>query len=115
SVNSFESKSSNEGVIRVYAAYECGAPKGTSVKIQVSRETTAKEVVELVIKQFNAIVKLKNLRAPIYDRDQWDNFILVVAYDGEETLIPDDFNLMKLDEPWKKGRFYVKQKSSESY
>ncbi|RWS25945.1 Ankyrin repeat and fibronectin type-III domain-containing protein 1-like protein [Leptotrombidium deliense] len=115
STNTSETKRTNETLIRVYAAYDCGAPKGTSVKIQVSSETTAKEVVELVVKQFNAIVKLKNLGAPTYDRDQWDNFQLMVASEGKHITIPDDFKLMQLEEPFKRGRFCVKERLTENY
>lgn len=46
-------------ILQVYAAYETGLAQGTSVRIKVTTATTAREVVDLVIKQLNMAVILK--------------------------------------------------------
>ena len=47
------------GIIQVYAAYESGLANGTSVKLLVTARTTAREVVDLVVRQLNMAVVLK--------------------------------------------------------
>lgn len=42
-------------VVRVYAAYECGVAKGTSVRLRVNSVTTAAEVIKLVTEQFSKV------------------------------------------------------------
>ncbi|XP_021938463.1 ankyrin repeat and fibronectin type-III domain-containing protein 1 isoform X2 [Zootermopsis nevadensis] len=47
------------GILQVYAAYETGLASGTSLKLHVTPWTTAREVVDLVVKQLNMAVVLK--------------------------------------------------------
>lgn len=47
------------GIIQVYAAYESGLANGTSVKLHVTARTSAREVVDLVVRQLNMAVILK--------------------------------------------------------
>ena len=47
------------GIIQVYAAYESGLANGTSVKLHVTARTSAREVVDLVVRQLNMAVVLK--------------------------------------------------------
>jgi hypothetical protein len=51
----------------VYAAYETGLAHGTSVRIKVTTATTAREVVDLVIKQLNMAVILKAMLRILFD------------------------------------------------
>ena len=46
-------------ILQVYAAYDTGLASGTSVKLTVTKDTTAREVIDLVIKQLNMAVILK--------------------------------------------------------
>jgi len=46
-------------VLQVYAAYHSGLANGTSVKLNVTHATTAREVVDLVVKQLNMAVIIK--------------------------------------------------------
>jgi hypothetical protein len=52
---------------QVYAAYETGLAHGTSVRIKVTTATTAREVVDLVIKQLNMAVILKAVLRILFD------------------------------------------------
>lgn len=97
-------------VLQVYAAYETGLAAGTSLKIHVSPRTTAREVVDLVVKQLNMAVVLKGKEGPIYSSEQLPNFCLVAVIGARERCLRDDFKPLQLQNPWKKGRLYVRQK-----
>lgn len=95
---------------QVYAAYETGLASGTSLKLHVTPRTTAREVVNLVVKQLNMAVVLKGQEGPVYTADELPNFCLVAVIGARERCLRDDFKLLQLQNPWKKGRLYVRQK-----
>ncbi|XP_054282965.1 ankyrin repeat and fibronectin type-III domain-containing protein 1-like isoform X2 [Macrosteles quadrilineatus] len=98
------------GILQVYAAYDTGLAAGTSLKLHVSPRTSAREVVDLVVKQLNMAVVLKGKDGPIYPADQLHNFCLVAVIGARERCLRDDFKPLQLQNPWKKGRLYVRQK-----
>lgn len=98
------------GIIQVFAAYDTGLASGTSLKLHVTPKTTAREVVDLVVKQLNMAVVLKGKDGPIYAADKFDNFCLVAVIGARERCLRDDFRPLLLQNPWKKGRLYVRQK-----
>lgn len=98
------------GIIQVYAAYETGLASGTSLKLHVTPRTTAREVVDLVVKQLNMAVVLKGKEGPIYPAEKLKNFCLVAVIGARERCLRDDFKPLQLQNPWKKGRLYVRQK-----
>lgn len=98
------------GILQVYAAYETGLTSGTSLKLHVTPRTTAREVVDLVVKQLNMAVVLKGKDGPIYTPDKLSNFCLVAVIGARERCLRDDFKPLQLQNPWKKGRLYVRQK-----
>ncbi|XP_070163734.1 ankyrin repeat and fibronectin type-III domain-containing protein 1 isoform X7 [Polyergus mexicanus] len=98
------------GILQVYAAYETGLAAGTSLKLHVTPRTTAREVVELVVKQLNMAVVLKGQNGPTYTIDELPNFCLVAVIGARERCLRDDFKPLQLQNPWKKGRLYVRQK-----
>lgn len=98
------------GTLQVYAAYETGLASGTSLKLHVTPRTTAREVVDLVVKQLNMAVVLKGKDGPIYSADKLKNFCLVAVIGARERCLRDDFKPLQLQNPWKKGRLYVRQK-----
>ncbi|XP_049817765.1 uncharacterized protein LOC109604148 isoform X2 [Aethina tumida] len=104
------SKEQPSGIIQVYAAYETGLASGTSLKLHVTPRTTAREVVDLVVKQLNMAVVLKQKDGPIYSADKLKNFCLVAVIGARERCLRDDFKPLQLQNPWKKGRLYVRQK-----
>lgn len=107
--SSFTSKEQS-GILQVYAAYETGLASGTSLKLHVTPRTTAREVVDLVVKQLNMAVVLKGKEGPIYPADKLKNFCLVAVIGARERCLRDDFKPLQLQNPWKKGRLYVRQK-----
>ncbi|XP_045027299.1 uncharacterized protein LOC116919246 isoform X4 [Daphnia magna] len=103
-------EASASGIIQVYAAYESGLANGTSVKLHVTTRTVAREVVDLVVRQLNMAVGLKGKGGPVYAADEFKNFCLVAVIGARERCLRDDFRPLHLQNPWKKGRLYVRQK-----
>ncbi|KMZ05164.1 uncharacterized protein LOC6729137 isoform X3 [Drosophila simulans] len=98
------------GIIQVYTAYSTGLASGTSLKIHVTPKTTAREVINLVVKQLNMAVVLKGNNGPIYGPEMLENFCLVAVIGARERCLRDDFKPLQLQNPWKKGRLYVRKK-----
>ncbi|XP_022210767.2 uncharacterized protein LOC111066446 isoform X2 [Drosophila obscura] len=98
------------GIIQVYTAYNTGLASGTSLKLHVTPKTTAREVINLVVKQLNMAVVLKGNNGPIYSADMLENFCLVAVIGARERCLRDDFKPLQLQNPWKKGRLYVRKK-----
>lgn len=96
--------------IQVYAAYETGLTNGTSLKLHVTTETTSREVVDLVVKQLNMAVLLKGKEGPIYGERDLREFCLVAIIGARERCLRDDFRPLQLQNPWRKGRLYVRKK-----
>lgn len=55
-------------------------------------------------------VVLKGQEGPIYTVDELPNFCLVAVIGARERCLRDDFKPLQLQNPWKKGRLYVRQK-----
>lgn len=104
------SKEVQSGILQVFAAYETGLASGTSLKLHVTPRTTAREVVDLVVKQLNMTVVLKGKGGPVYSAEKLKNFCLVTVIGARERCLRDDFRPLQLQNPWKKGRLYVRQK-----
>nr|CAD7411331.1 unnamed protein product [Timema cristinae] len=101
------------GILQVFAAYETGLASGTSLKLHVTPRTTAREVVDLVVKQLNMAVILKGKDGPMYSSEKLANFCLVAIIGARERCLRDDFKPLQLQDPWKKGRLYVRQKQDK--
>ncbi|CAG2107116.1 unnamed protein product, partial [Medioppia subpectinata] len=97
-------------VIRVYAAYDCGLPYGTSVKLQVTIETTVKEIIELVVRHLNSTVQMKGESSPIYDLSQLNRFCIIAVYSSEVKHLNDDFKVLNLQRPWNRAMLCIKIK-----
>lgn len=100
----------NYDILQIYAAYETGLGVGTSLKVYVTPRTTAREVVNVVVRQLNMAVILKGKKGPIYNRDMLKNFCLVAIIGARERCLRDDFKPLLLQNPWKLGRLYVRRK-----
>ena len=95
----------------MFAAYETGLASGTSVRLNVTSATSAREVVDLVIKQLNMAVILKGREGPVYDGDRLAQFCLVAVIGNRERCLRDDFKPLNLQNPWKKGRLFVRMRN----
>lgn len=99
------------GILRIYAAYETGLAKGTSVKLHVTPKTTSREVINLVVQQLNKAVLCKGLNGPVYGEEEMQDFCLVAVIGARERVLRDEYQPLQLQNPWTKGRLYVRLQS----
>ena len=102
----------NSGILRVYAAYETGLAKGTSVKLHATPKTTAREVINLVVQNLNQAVINKGKTGPVYDTENFSEFCLVAVIGARERIMRDDYHPLQLQNPWTKGRLYVRMRNN---
>ncbi|XP_013143433.1 PREDICTED: uncharacterized protein LOC106107217 isoform X2 [Papilio polytes] len=98
------------GILQVFAAYETGLAVGTSLKLHVTPRTSAREVIDLVVKQLNMAAVLKGKAGPVYGPERLQDFCLVAVIGARERCLRDDFRPLQLQNPWRKGRLYVRLK-----
>ncbi|XP_045485748.1 uncharacterized protein LOC111000143 isoform X2 [Pieris rapae] len=109
--NEEENREQSEGgILQVFAAYETGLAAGTSLKLHVTARTTAREVIELVVKQLNMAALLRARRGPLYPPHRLPDFCLVAVIGARERCLRDDFRPLQLQNPWRRGRLYVRLK-----
>lgn len=97
-------------ILQVFAAYETGLAAGTSLKLHVTPRTSAREVIDLVVKQLNMAAVLKGKSGPVYGPEKLQDFCLVAVIGARERCLRDDFRPLQLQNPWRKGRLYVRLK-----
>ncbi|XP_067670804.1 ankyrin repeat and fibronectin type-III domain-containing protein 1-like isoform X2 [Haliotis asinina] len=102
----------SSGVLRVYAAYETGLSKGVSVKLHVTTKTSARDVINLVVRQLNKAVITRGIDGPLYTEDQLSDFCLVAVIGARERVLRDDYVPLQLQNPWTKGRLYVRLRNN---
>ncbi|XP_021385321.1 ankyrin repeat and fibronectin type-III domain-containing protein 1 isoform X2 [Lonchura striata] len=100
--------------LRVCPQYETGLSKETSVKLHITSQTPAREVVKLVVLEMNDISRdvLGSLAAVCYGEEQLEHFGLVFAANESERWLPDDFLPLSLHTSQPEGRFYVRIKET---
>lgn len=100
------------GILRVYAAYNSGLAKGTSVMLHVTPRTNSREVINLVVMQLNQAIVRKGMSGPIYTEVQLLDFCLVAVIGPRERVLRDDYKVLQLQNPWTKGKLYVRLKNN---
>uniref|UniRef100_A0A8C3MZV0 Uncharacterized protein n=1 Tax=Geospiza parvula TaxID=87175 RepID=A0A8C3MZV0_GEOPR len=100
--------------LRVCPQYETGLSKETSVKLHISSQTPASEVVKLVVLEMNGIARdvLGAAAAVCYSEEQLEHFGLVFAANESERWLPDDFLPLSLHTSQPEGRFLVRIKET---
>ncbi|XP_032859864.1 ankyrin repeat and fibronectin type-III domain-containing protein 1-like isoform X3 [Tyto alba] len=100
--------------LRVCPQYETGLSKETSVKLHITSQTSAGEVVKLVVLEMNDVSRgvLGGSAAFFYGEEQLEHFGLVFASDESERWLPDDFLPLSLQTTRPEGRFYVRIKET---
>ncbi|XP_054017239.1 ankyrin repeat and fibronectin type-III domain-containing protein 1-like [Dryobates pubescens] len=100
--------------LRVCPQYETGLSKDTSVKLHITSQTSAGEVVKLVVLEMNDLSRgvLGASAAFRYGHDQLQHFGLVFASEQGERWLPDDCLPLPLQSSQPEGRFYVRLKET---
>uniref|UniRef100_F1KYE3 Ankyrin repeat and fibronectin type-III domain-containing protein 1 n=1 Tax=Ascaris suum TaxID=6253 RepID=F1KYE3_ASCSU len=95
------------GVVRIYAAYQCGFSKGISVRLQIASTTTSREVVALVVEQLAKAAAAGSEHAEEADAHE---YCLTAVIGSRERRLRDDFPPLKLQSPWSKGRLFIRRR-----
>lgn len=109
--NTVSTSVSEPGILRVHAAYETGLDGGASIRLHVTPQTTAREVIDLVVKQLNMTAIIKEKENVVYTQEHLQQFCLVAVIGARERCLRDDFCPLKLQNPWTSGRLYVRLKN----
>ncbi|XP_030626060.1 ankyrin repeat and fibronectin type-III domain-containing protein 1 [Chanos chanos] len=119
--------------LRVYPQYRTGLPKETSVKLRVTLDTSAREMVQLVVQEINAVSRrllggaqqcacadeqfhystqgcVCRPEVCVYGPEQLEHFGLVLVIEGREKWLQDDFCPLRLQNPWTRGKLCVRIK-----
>ncbi|XP_056440937.1 ankyrin repeat and fibronectin type-III domain-containing protein 1-like, partial [Gadus chalcogrammus] len=108
--------------LRVYPQYPSGLPKDTSVKLRVTPCTSAREIVQLVVQEMKAASRRMlaggSCGGGSVDPNQGGGsapeqlqlFGLVLAVEGREKWLQDDFCPLELQNPWQRGKLCVRVK-----
>ncbi|CAG5907725.1 unnamed protein product [Menidia menidia] len=102
--------------LTVYPQYRTGLPKETSVKLCVTRGTTAGEMVQLVVQEMNIVCRRmlgggdEQEQCVYYSSEQMKHFGLVLVVDNREKWLQDDFCPLELQNPWLRGKLCVRIK-----
>ncbi|XP_039630443.1 ankyrin repeat and fibronectin type-III domain-containing protein 1 isoform X2 [Polypterus senegalus] len=98
--------------LRVYPQYRTGLSKETSVKLCVTRKTSARKIIRLVVQEINEVSRqlLGSLDEYTYSGDQLDHFGLVLVLDDKEKWLQDEFQPLALQNPWTRGKLCVRIK-----
>ncbi|XP_065846415.1 ankyrin repeat and fibronectin type-III domain-containing protein 1-like isoform X2 [Oscarella lobularis] len=109
-----ERRSSNEnlGTLKIYPPELLKLRHGTSVKLQLDDEATSVDIVRVVVEQ---------LKRHFSDGDSsdlslidWRDFYLVMVVGSKERPLHDEFQPLRLQNPWIKGKLCMKLKVAHS-
>ncbi|KAM6249963.1 ankyrin repeat and fibronectin type-III domain-containing protein 1-like isoform 2-T2 [Porphyrio hochstetteri] len=94
--------------------YETGLSKETIVKLHITSQTSAGEIVKLVVLKMNDLSRdmLGGSGTVCYGEEQLEHFGLVFASDESEQWLPDDFLPLSLQTTRPKGQFYIRIKET---
>lgn len=73
----------------------------------MSQETEAKEITELVVRQFNTMLNSNGIQGPLHT--VFDNFELVFLSENTELVLEINFKVLSLAKS-SLGKFFVRQK-----
>ncbi len=96
------------GTIQVYIANELGAGNGICLRLHVTTQTTAREIIDLVVNQCNQSVLQTDAKLPCHQLDSKE-FCLFAIFGNRGRCVPDNFRPLQLQNPWRKGRLYVRR------
>ncbi|XP_028845855.1 ankyrin repeat and fibronectin type-III domain-containing protein 1 isoform X2 [Denticeps clupeoides] len=131
--SSSPSNSSWQTTLRIYPQYPTGLPKETSVKLRVTCDTSAREMVQLVVQEMNAVSQQLlgageccgygpegcecrpgacacSPVARVYGPEHLEHFGLVLVLEEQVKWLRDDFRPLLLQNPWSRGRLCVRIK-----
>ena len=104
--------SQKQPMVRIYIGYDCGLPFGTSVKIQITEETTVRQIIECVVNHLNSMVCLREKTGSVYDSSDLNKFCVIAVFSSEVKHLNDDFRIANLQTPWNRSKICIKFKDN---
>ncbi|CAB3400391.1 unnamed protein product [Caenorhabditis bovis] len=95
------------GIIHVTVAYDCKLSKNTKIALSISGNTTAKEVVSLVLEQVAKSTTALEQEISLPDPS---DYCLVSVNGQRERRLKSETALLKIQPTWAKGNFLVRRK-----
>jgi hypothetical protein len=74
----------------------------------VSPCTTVQQVVQLVVRQLEKLVKQKKPDTKPLTEEKLKEFCLVAVIGARERCLNDDYKILQLQNPWVKGKLFVR-------
>ncbi|XP_028413172.1 ankyrin repeat and fibronectin type-III domain-containing protein 1-like isoform X3 [Dendronephthya gigantea] len=96
------------GILKIYSACETGLAPGKSIKLHVTPCTTVQQVVQLVVRQLEILVKQKKPDTKPLTEEKLKEFCLVAVIGARERCLNDDYKILQLQNPWVKGKLFVR-------
>ncbi len=105
------------GKLRIHAEYRTGLAPGTSVLLFLTQRTTAREIVELVVRQLNKAALVRDSLAPQYGPEERVGAFQLVAVlppgegRAQEMALPDGFHPLRLPEPFAHAKLVIRERT----
>ena len=65
-----------------------------------------------MVQQLNKAVTNRGLQGPVYTEEELGDFCLVAVIGARERILRDEYQPLQLQNPWTKGRLYVRLKAN---
>lgn len=105
--------SPKEGVVQIHTAGETSLPPGATVTLHITPSTRAGEVVKMVVQQLHKKCQNRDKSARWHNLsdEKIKDLCLVAVIGGQEKCFRDDFKPLQFQNPWKRGRLYLRLRS----
>lgn len=104
-----------EGVVQIHTSGETSLPPGATVTLHITPSTTAGQVVKMVVQQIHKKCGQKitdnSIRWHSFSDVKIEDLCLVGVISGQEKCFTDEFKLLQLQNPWKRGKLYLRLRS----
>ena len=81
----------DNAIVKVHAMYETGLKRNVNIKLHISEQTTARDIVNLVVRHLNSVVQRKGKGASAYPEDALQDFCLVLIFqDGRKAVLGNE-------------------------
>jgi len=111
--SSSSSGSPKEGVVQIHTAVETSLPPGATVTLHITPSTRAGEIVKMVVQQLHKKCQNRDKSARWHNLsdEKIKDLCLVAVIGGQEKCFKDDFKPLQLQNPWRRGKLYLRLRS----
>ncbi|XP_037039396.1 ankyrin repeat and fibronectin type-III domain-containing protein 1-like isoform X2 [Bradysia coprophila] len=95
------------GTIQVY--FTNGGDNGISLQLHITTKTTAREIIDLVLSHCSPSILAIDEKPATCNQLASKDFCLFAIFGNRGRCVPNNFRPLQLQNPWKKGRLYVRR------